>query len=710
MDGQYGPPIPPLGGFYPNGYPPMMTTEPLHPPRTLQQLQTLSMESLGTYSDYDDPNRSMPPPHGLPQQPQPPQQAQQQASQRSRRRQPTGSDHVKHRRTRSGCYTCRQRRVKCDETHPVCDRCRKGKRECTYPGTTASTPKPSRSTSKSKGSPDGSSLSESDIEPDSALPLSAIPDDEDEDAAGEDDPQATTPESRKPSESSSSLIDKSTSPSTEASATAMRSTRPQPARTSSKQSIKAEYSQSGRWASLPKDVKYYLKYHRENMSHHHYAFKYDGSDFLRTTFVEIALNDSSAALLYAIVAFAAYHHSIARDDDKISSFLTFYNKSIAYLQQSLKNKRHNVATLLTILTLATVEEFLGDWVNLLGHQRAAYQILTDLFTPQTIMQDETRRQIINWYIRFDLFAGIMSGGETILDRAWFAAAADFYERQTRDRPKDLGAVLEKYFATTRLLATDVTLLFAGKKKNTISDDDFVAGIQRLSAQFAEFGNTIETAFTDPSCFVKDFSGAPPPSDNDLFDFRDPNFLYAGELAPMNFVLTDHWAVDLMFKYQTSLAMGQAPPAELTEIAMKKCKMFEAIQYGAEGGSSAVLGCQASLGIMALFLPKEPRYTMWCRRKFVDIERLGYIYQASYRKRMTDIWGEDMSHWWLPNDEGYLSTIRTVRDFVEYRATKPRDPWAVGIRDMSGIFRTLNIEEQGVSDDMRSAGTDGSTSP
>lgn len=78
--------------------------------------------------------------------------------------------------------------------------------------------------------------------------------------------------------------------------------------------------------------------------------------------------------------------------------------------------------------------------------------------------------------------------------------------------------------------------------------------------------------------------------------------------------------------------------------------------------------------------------------------------------MTDIWGEDMSHWWLPNDEGYLSTIRLVRGFVEYRATKPRDPSAIGIRDMSGIFRTLNIEEQGTWDDTRSAGTDGSTSP
>lgn len=91
------------------------------------------------------------------------------------------------------------------------------------------------------------------------------------------------------------------------------------------------------------------------MSHHHYAFKYDGGDFLKTTFVDIALNDGSGALLHAIVAFAAYHHSVARDNSNISTFLSHYNKSITYLQASLKKRRHNVATLLTILQLATVE-------------------------------------------------------------------------------------------------------------------------------------------------------------------------------------------------------------------------------------------------------------------------------------------------------------------------------------------------------------------
>lgn len=118
---------------------------------------------------------------------------------------------------------------------------------------------------------------------------------------------------------------------------------------------KLELSRSARWSSLPKDVKYYLKYHRDSLTHHHYGFKYDGGDFLKTTFLEIALNDSSAALLYAIVAFAAYHHTISRDNRRISEFLFYYNKSIACLQQSLKNKRHNVATLLTILQLATIE-------------------------------------------------------------------------------------------------------------------------------------------------------------------------------------------------------------------------------------------------------------------------------------------------------------------------------------------------------------------
>ena len=102
-------------------------------------------------------------------------------------------------------------------------------------------------------------------------------------------------------------------------------------------------------------MKWYLRYYKDNLSHHHYAFKYDGGDFLKTTFLEIAMNDQSQALLYAIVAFACYHFTVDRGNPKISTFLSYYNKSIVSLQQSLKSKKPGIMTLLTILQLATIE-------------------------------------------------------------------------------------------------------------------------------------------------------------------------------------------------------------------------------------------------------------------------------------------------------------------------------------------------------------------
>lgn len=97
-----------------------------------------------------------------------------------------------------------------------------------------------------------------------------------------------------------------------------------------------------------------MKYHRDHLTHHHYAIKYDGGDFLKSTFLEIAL--SYEPLLYAITAFSAYFHTLALPNGKVQQFLGYYDKSVSLLRQSLmKNPKHTVATLLTILQLATFE-------------------------------------------------------------------------------------------------------------------------------------------------------------------------------------------------------------------------------------------------------------------------------------------------------------------------------------------------------------------
>lgn len=64
----------------------------------LQNYQTQSSESLNSgFMDYEDVNRPM---------------LAAQNSTRVRRRVGSSGEHVKFRRTRSGCYTCRNRRVK----------------------------------------------------------------------------------------------------------------------------------------------------------------------------------------------------------------------------------------------------------------------------------------------------------------------------------------------------------------------------------------------------------------------------------------------------------------------------------------------------------------------------------------------------------------------------------------------------------------------
>ncbi|GFG00887.1 hypothetical protein IFM5058_00212 [Aspergillus udagawae] len=51
------------------------------------------------------------------------------------------------RRSRTGCYTCRQRHLKCDEEKPVCWRCRIGGRNCLRPNNSAAQPARPRRTS-----------------------------------------------------------------------------------------------------------------------------------------------------------------------------------------------------------------------------------------------------------------------------------------------------------------------------------------------------------------------------------------------------------------------------------------------------------------------------------------------------------------------------------------------------------------------------------
>lgn len=74
----------------------------------------------------------------------------------------------------------------------------------------------------------------------------------------------------------------------------------------------------------------------------------------------------------------------------------------------------------------------------------------------------------------------------------------------------------------------------------------------------------------------------------------------------------------------------------------------------------------------------------------------YVYPSTLRTRMSETWGVDVTTWWLPNDEGYPQVVRSIREFIEYRARVPADDISAHVRDMSGIFRSLELESSSPS--------------
>jgi hypothetical protein len=68
--------------------------------------------------------------------------------------------------------------------------------------------------------------------------------------------------------------------------------------------------------------------------------------------------------------------------------------------------------------------------------------------------------------------------------------------------------------------------------------------------------------------------------------------------------------------------------------------------------------------------------------------------------MSELWGVDVSRWWLDNGEGFPPVVRSLRDFIDFRtisAARQPDAKDADVRDMNGIFRTMNLEGENMPD-------------
>lgn len=59
--------------------------------------------------------------------------------------------------------------------------------------------------------------------------------------------------------------------------------------------------------------------------------------------------------------------------------------------------------------------------------------------------------------------------------------------------------------------------------------------------------------------------------------------------------------------------------------------------------------------------------------------------------MTALWKVDVTRWWLDNEEGFPPIIRSLRDFIDFRANAAPESKDANVRDLTGIFKNMTFD-------------------
>jgi hypothetical protein len=258
----------------------------------------------------------------------------------------------------------------------------------------------------------------------------------------------------------------------------------------------------------------------------------------------------------------------------------------------------------------------------MGHQKAALEIITKMFTPQSVMQTPVGRMCLTWYVRFDNFVALMGGFPTDLPREWFNSMLSFTQSQASLDPEALRWKIDERTARLRLITYDMSILFAKGSRGQISHEDFNQSHDRLTQRLEAWKDSWDPALTDERYLVRDFPHRRPPRPEDIVDPYTPGILYDFPLFSSTIVMAEWHGIMIMHKCQSSNTPPEQLFMSLGMHAYATCQYFETLEHWPSTPKGTLILIQSCIAIAALFLPQTERHHMWCRRKFALLESLG----------------------------------------------------------------------------------------
>ncbi|KID92252.1 hypothetical protein MGU_01163 [Metarhizium guizhouense ARSEF 977] len=446
------------------------------------------------------------------------------------------------------------------------------------------------------------------------------------------------------------------------------------------------------WSHLPSDYQHYLNYFVENITSFHYSIMHDADDFFGTILPSLAVQHEP--LLNAVVGFATYHATLQNPAGKLQDFLKYYNKSVTLLLESINRKEmNNILNLITILQLLTIEEYFGDWINLMGHQKAAFQVIRKIFTPDTVMHTPVGRACIDWYTRYDCYVAIMGGFPTDLPREWFNRMNEYNESQLGASPDEFRWKISSRSTQLRSISYDMSMLYARGSRGQIGPEDFTKEHKRITNELLEWKSTWDAALSVPEYLVTDFSYQRDVVPGDIVNPYMLGLLYEQPLFTNTLITTEWTSIMIMHLSQSSDIPAEQVFIEMAKHAYTICQYFETVEFWPLKPKGALIPLQPCISIAALFLPRDSRHQMWVRRKFALLDTMGFIHPTTRRIKMAHLFRDpSCAHWWLPNDEGLTPILQAIRTFADERNTAAVNAQQENIREVRHLFAKMEAAE------------------
>jgi hypothetical protein len=233
------------------------------------------------------------------------------------------------------------------------------------------------------------------------------------------------------------------------------------------------------------------------------------------------------------------------------------------------------------------------------------------------------RQLLTWYIRFDIFVAMMGGFGTSLPREWFVSAVNGSQAKVDEDPDDVSWRFEVQAAVLRLISVDMSLLYARSGRGEISPAAFAKEYSQISTQLMEWKARLDPAITDTNYVVADFPHQQPLTDDDIVNPYKPGYLFKPPLFSTTILMLEWHSIIIMHKSrQEGYGLEHEPSDKLRQLALSACQIFETVRLWPETPTGALISIQACLAIACLFIPRDQKYHMWIRRRYASLEAAG----------------------------------------------------------------------------------------